>query len=68
MDKEKTKKCLRCGKGHLSNFGIIYNLTYSIGKKDEYSVFERPTNIIGSFLFALFFYTLIILSNKDFKK
>ena len=52
----------------LSYFGMIYSLLYlfieSIDKKDEFSIFERLTNILVSFLFALFFYILLILPNK----
>jgi len=45
-------------------FGNLFNLFYSFGKENEYSIFERPSNIIGSFCFALFFYTLIIFGGS----
>ena len=52
----------------LSYFVMIYSLFYSsfeiIDKKDELSIFERLINMIVSFLFALFFYILLILPNK----
>jgi len=45
-------------------FGELFNLFYSFGKENEYSIFERPSNIIASFFFALFFYTLIIFGGS----
>ena len=44
-------------------FRNLFNLFYSFGK-EEYSIFERPSNIIGSFFFALFFYALIIFGGS----
>jgi len=42
------------------SFFKLWNLFYNFGIEQEFSIFERPTNIIGSFCFAIFFYTLFL--------
>jgi len=41
-------------------FREFFKLFYSFGKEQQYSIFETPSNIIGSFAFAIFFYTIFL--------
>ena len=42
-------------------FKELFSLFYNFSKEDELTILERPTNIIGSFCFTLFFYTLFYI-------
>jgi hypothetical protein len=41
-------------------FKELFRLFYFFGEKEKYSIFETPQNMIGSFCFAIFFYTLFL--------
>jgi len=45
-----------------------FKLFYYIGKEDEITIIERPFNIIGSFFFAIFFYTLFFMAIPNSKQ